>query len=130
MWKSKMQTTIALSAAKAEYVALSQALRDAIPVLRLVNEISKKMPGVLKTRTSIKCKIYEDNQAAIAMATSPKVTHRAKHISTKIHHFKQYIRENTIPVEHIPTNMQIADMFTKPLATKLFISLRHKSMGW
>ena len=130
LWKSKMQTTIALSTAEAEYVALSQGLRDTIPILRLMNEISRNMPKVLKAKTSIKCKVYEDNQAAIAMATSPKVTQRAKHISTKVHHFKQYIRDKTIPVIHIATHRQIADIFTKPLATKLFISLRQKLMGW
>ena len=130
MWKSKMQTTIALSTAEAEYLALSQALRDSIPILRLINEINKRTPNVLKTKTTIKCRIYEDNQAAIAMATSPKVTQRSKHISTKVHHFKQYIRENTIPVIHIPTHKQIADMLTKLLMTKSFISSRHKLMGW
>ena len=125
-----MQTTIALSTAEAEYLALSQALRDSIPILRLISEINKRAPNVLKTNTTIKCKIYEDNQATISMATSPKVTQRSKHISTKVHHFKQFIRDNTIPVLHIPTHEQIADMFTKPLATKLFISLRQKYMGW
>ena len=99
-------------------------------MLRLMTEISKKMPSIVRTRTAIKCRVYEDNQAAISMATSPKQTHRIKDISTKVHHFKQYIRENTIPVVHVPTHQQIADIFTKPLATKSFISLHQKLMGW
>ncbi len=35
-WKSKLQTAIALSTAKAEYVALSTALREVIPLLTIM----------------------------------------------------------------------------------------------
>jgi hypothetical protein len=39
MWKSQLQTEIALSSCESEYIALSQALRTVIPVMRLVQEM-------------------------------------------------------------------------------------------
>ena len=39
-WMSKLQTEIALSTTEAEYIALSQALRDVIPMMALLAEIT------------------------------------------------------------------------------------------
>ena len=130
LWKSQLQTMVALSTAEAEYIALSTALRQCIPVLRLANEIRKNMPGMEKLGTSVKCKVYEDNESTIRIAQSPKTTHQNKHISTKVHHFREYIRTKAIRIEHVHTTKQIADIFTKPLPVKAFISLRQKLMGW
>ena len=38
---SKLQTEIALSTTEAEYIALSQAMRDLIPFIALVEDVSK-----------------------------------------------------------------------------------------
>jgi hypothetical protein len=43
-WQSKLQTEIALSTAKAEYIALSQALRETIPMMNLMKEINIIFP--------------------------------------------------------------------------------------
>ena len=42
IWKSQIQTEIALSTTEAEYVGLSQALREAIPLMNLIKEIEAK----------------------------------------------------------------------------------------
>ena len=130
VWKSTLQTMIALSTAEAEYLALSSALRTTIPMLRLLKEISTQMPGVTNMGTRIKCKVYEDNKSAMKIANGGRTTHRTKHISTKVHHFGQYIRNKSIKIVHIPSKKQIADMFTKPLTANLFISLQQKLKGW
>ena len=39
LWVSKMQTQIALSPMEAEYVALSQSMRDLIPICHLLKEL-------------------------------------------------------------------------------------------
>jgi hypothetical protein len=36
VWHSKLQTEIALSTTEAEYVALSECLRDTIPMMQLI----------------------------------------------------------------------------------------------
>ena len=41
MWSSKMQTLTALSMTEAEYVALSTALRDLIPMMELLKEMKQ-----------------------------------------------------------------------------------------
>ena len=80
--------------------------------------------------TRIRCKVFEDNTSAISAATAEKVTKSSKHISTKYHHFKQYVVERLVELHHIPTTQQIADIFTKPLQPKQFLVLRKLLMGW
>ena len=41
-WNSKLQTEVALSTTEAEYVALSQAMREFIPLCRLLLHYAKK----------------------------------------------------------------------------------------
>jgi hypothetical protein len=43
-WQSKLQTEIALSTADAEFIALSQALRETIPMMNLIKEINVIFP--------------------------------------------------------------------------------------
>ena len=39
LWKSQLQTEIALSSTESEYTGLSYALRDAIPIMELLKEM-------------------------------------------------------------------------------------------
>jgi hypothetical protein len=43
IWASQLQSEIALSTTEAEYIALSTALRQTIPLMRLVKEIKEKL---------------------------------------------------------------------------------------
>jgi hypothetical protein len=49
LWGSKMQTQIALSKMEAEYIALSQAMRDLIPIQEVLREIMTTVFQVSKT---------------------------------------------------------------------------------
>ena len=42
LWKSKIQSIIALSTTEAEYVALSSALREVIPIIKLLEDLSAR----------------------------------------------------------------------------------------
>ena len=127
-WVSKLQTEIALSTAEAEYIALSTALREVIPLMTLMKEISGVFPLYID-KPNFFCKIFEDNQSCIKMAVAPKLTPRTKHIALKYHHFKRFVG-NTIDISYIATDMQKADIFTKPLPDDAFFRLRHMLMGW
>ncbi len=85
-WCSKLQTEIALSTAEAEYIALSQALREVIPLMMLIEELSDIFP-LHVNKPDFFCKVWEDNQSCIVMTQSDKFTPRTKHIALKYHHF-------------------------------------------
>jgi len=90
-WSSKLQTEIALSTAEAEYIALSSSLREVIPLMTVMDELNKVFP-LLMEAPQFYCKVWEDNQSCIAMATSQKFTPRTKHIALKYHHFKGHVK--------------------------------------
>ena len=129
-WCSKMQTEIALSTAESEYIALSQAMRETIPFMRFMTELDVIFPIYLP-KPKLYCKVFEDNEACISMATSIKsFTPRTKHLALKYHHFKSWVSEGLLDVVHVPTTQQLADTLTKPLEYLLFKKFRYEISGW
>jgi hypothetical protein len=122
IWVSHLQTEIALSTAKAEYISLLQALQDVIPFITLLQEIDKVFPMHVKTPTFM-CKVHLDNQSCITMATSQKFTPCTKHIALKYHHFCSHVKPGAIQVRYCCTTEQKADILTKPLVDDLFFKL-------
>ena len=129
IWCSKLQTEIALSTVEAEYLALSQALREVIPLIQLLKEINEIFPVTLDT-PKVHCKVWEDNEGCKSLATNGKFSPRTKHIAIKYHHFRQHIKDGSISIHSIDTKEQTADIFTKPLDESLFVYLRKKLSGW
>ena len=72
-WASKLQTLRALSTMEAEYIALSTASQELIPMLEITKEMRpyniKSHPAMRK----IHCKVFEDNSGALEMARTPKL---------------------------------------------------------
>jgi hypothetical protein len=64
IWVSKLQTEITLSTTEAEYVALSQAMRDVIPFMNIIEEIAKNSPLSIP-KPVVKCTLFEDNNGAL-----------------------------------------------------------------
>ena len=128
-WCSKLQTEICLSTTEAEYVALSQSMREVLPFLNMMKEINEIFP-LQQTPPELFCRVLEDNRSCIKVAESLKFTHRTKHISLKYHHFRQFVQNGTIKIFPIDTHEQLADIFTKPLDEKQFKYLRKKLCGW
>ena len=71
-WKSKLQREIALSTCKAEYLPLSAALREVLPLITMMKELKSSFPELYLPKPDFHCKIWEDNQSYIAIATSKK----------------------------------------------------------
>ena len=68
--------------------------------------------------------IYEDNQSAIAMSKNPQFHGRSKHIDINFHYVREKVDENVIILEYCPTEIMIADIFTKGLSSDKFKKLR------
>eukprot|EP00980_Cylindrotheca_fusiformis_P026634 scaffold16702_cov71-Cylindrotheca_fusiformis.AAC.1 len=90
-WASMSQGDTAMSTTEAEYIALSQAMRELIWIRRLVVEITEGLGVEYDKVSKVKSKVFEDNQGTIALAKKPNMTSRTRHIHTKYHHFKEHL---------------------------------------
>ena len=129
IWVSKMQTEITLSTTEAEYVALSQSMRDVIPFMNIVDEINS-IYQLESDKAQVLCTLFEDNNGAIELAKAPKYRPRTKHIALKYHHFREHVKNGLVEILPIDTADQIADIFTKALDEQSFVYLRKKLNGW
>eukprot|EP00957_Ditylum_brightwellii_P156915 11942439-Ditylum_brightwellii.AAC.1 len=115
IWSSKLQTEITMSTTEAEYVALSQAIREVIPLMQLLNEVKGSIRITNEELPEFKCKAFEDNQKCIKLAKCPRMQSRTKHIAMKYHHFKSKVIDGIITMTGIDTNDQQVDLLTKNL---------------
>ena len=117
-WKSNKQTCVTLSTAEAEYVALSSAAQEAIWLKLLLHDLnfSHNSPMV----------IMEDNQACICFTKNPKDHGKTKHISIKYHFVRNLVNDQEIDVQYCPTNLMLADIFTKGLSAEKFMFIRNR----
>ena len=122
---------IALSTTEAEYIAMSQAMRDLIPMRTMLQELNKGLKLETGNDAMIRSTVYEDNNGAIKTAEAPKMSPRTKHIAVKYHFFKSHLgKEKGIELSKIDTEEQKADIFTKGLSGQKFAYLRKLLCGW
>ena len=70
--------------------------------------------------------IYYDNTSAISLSKNLVQHSKEKHIPIKYHYLRDQAEKKTIKLEYIPTQEQIADIFTKPLNNDIFEYLRKR----
>ena len=110
LWCSKLQSEIALSTIEAEYIVLSQSMREVIPFMNLLPEVNKIFSLNLD-EPKFHCKVFEDNNSCIAIATSNRFSPRTKHIAIKYHHFQHYVKQKLVTILPIDKKEQLADIF-------------------
>lgn len=115
-WATRKQTSVALSSAEAEYVALSVGATEAIWLRMLLRDLHKNL-----TEPTV---IREDNQACIRVAEEDKPTKRLKHVDVRWHFVRNEIQRGVIKLVYVPTDLQVADIMTKALPGPQFGKLR------
>ncbi|KAL7480661.1 hypothetical protein ACHAW6_006333 [Cyclotella cf. meneghiniana] len=73
IWTTKLQSQVALSTTEAEYITMSRALCDVIPIMQLIDEMRKHKFQVICTQPVVYCKIFEDNSGGLELARLPKL---------------------------------------------------------
>ena len=114
-WKSKKQQCVALSSCEAEYIAVTVAAQEA----KFLKQLYHDMVG--SQNDTCVC-IHVDNQGAIALAKNPVKHQRSKHIDIRYHFIRDEIQNGTIRLEYVPTELNVADVFTKPVSRVRFNS--------
>lgn len=91
-WSSKRQPTVSLSTCEAEYVAQTQATKEAIWLRSLLHD--KEEPSATIN--------FGDNQGAIALAKNPQFHARTKHIAIQHHFVREQQAIGTVDLNYVP----------------------------
>ena len=103
-WKSTLQSTVALSTTEAEYMAITEAVKEAIWLQGLLDDL-----GVGQKQVTVFC----DSQSAIHLAKNQVYHARTKHIDVRYHFVREIIEEGGVLVQKIKIDDNPADMLTK-----------------
>jgi hypothetical protein len=141
-WKSTKQSVVATSSTEAEYIACSEAAKEALWIRRLHAEIqgtSTTIPTTLYDRNQHEMDIQDqvealritpartiipqgnpqvilaDNQSAIKLSKNPHHHNRSKHIDVRYHFVRDSCQKGLIELAYIPTSEMVADILTKAL---------------
>ena len=87
-------------------------------VKELLDSLHVKKDLLFTTKSTV----FEDNQGAIIIAQSPRLMPTSKHIAVKYHWFRDHIGKD-FDIEHINSESQIANMFTKGLQGTIFFKI-------
>jgi hypothetical protein len=110
-WSSKKQNFVALSMAKAEYIATGSCFAQLLWMRQTL-----KNYGYTMNQVPLLC----DNESVIKIAYNPCDHSRIKHLDIRHHFLRDHIINGDIVISHMQTNEQLADIFTKPLDEKIF----------
>ena len=108
-WKIFKQSTVADSTTEAEYIAASDAAKEAVWIKKFVTKL-----GVVPSFTYL-IELYCDNNGAIAQAKEPIFHRRSKHILRRFHLIREIIERGDVKICKVPIDDNIADPLTKTL---------------
>ncbi|GJW30149.1 retrotransposon protein, putative, ty1-copia subclass [Tanacetum coccineum] len=110
-WKSAKQSIFATSSAEAEYIAVYDASKEAVWVRKFISGL-----GVVPTIEE-PINMYCDNTRAISIAKESGITKGVRHFRAKVHYLREVIKFGDIKLEKVHTYDNLADTFTKALAS-------------
>ncbi|CAJ2668305.1 unnamed protein product [Trifolium pratense] len=116
-WLSKKQNSVSLSTAEAEYIAAGSSCSQLLWMRQMLKEYSVEQDVMT---------LYCDNLSAINISKNPIQHSRTKHIDIRHHFIRELVEEKIVTLEHIASEEQLADIFTKALDANQFENLRGK----
>ncbi|KAH9704344.1 hypothetical protein KPL70_011418 [Citrus sinensis] len=121
-WRSVKQSCIADSTTEAEYVAASEAAKEAVWLRKFLQDL-EVVPAV-----TAPLKLFCDNSGAVAQSKEPRNHKKQKHIERKYHLIRDIVQRGDVEVTQIASQQNLADPFTKAIPGKPF-NLHLDSMG-
>jgi hypothetical protein len=112
---------VALSTQKAEFIACSDAVREAIWLKKLLDDIRQE-PSLQIGPISIGC----DNEGAIKMISTGIQKTKSRHIAVKEMHSHHEQQKGTIKFTHVGSKDNLADIMTKALPPITHTNLTRK----
>ena len=104
-WKSKAQKSVSLSSSEAEYVALSEAVKEIRFVYYLLTSFGINVVLPIKVRV--------DNIGAMFMSENVTTSNRTKHVDTRYNYVREFVEDKFIEITFVRSEDNYADIFTK-----------------
>lgn len=127
-WCSKKQPFVSTSTCESEYMAASQAVKEAIWIQGVLGQLIANCPllssQTKEAQTQHDVCLYMDNMSAIRIAKNPEFYSRSKHIDITVHFIRQRIDLNCISLRYLKTSDMTADYLTKALTQAKFEKCR------
>jgi len=112
-WKSQLQHIVALSTTESEYIAATEAIKEALWFKGLLKELSVLSNDVI---------VYSDSQSAIHLCKNPVFHERTKHIDVRLHFIRDIVSQDIVKLEKVLSEYNPSDMGTKVLTLAKFRS--------
>lgn len=110
-WRSTLQQVVALSTTEAEYISLSEAIREGIWLKGICEELKFNQGSI-----EVNC----DSQIAIYLSKNYIYRETTKHIAVKYNFIREIIADGIVQVLKIHTSINLEDMLTKTLPGETF----------
>ena len=102
---------MALSTTEAEYMAITEAVKEAIWLHRLLEDLGVGQKHLV---------VHSDSQSAIHLAKNQVFHARTKHIDVRYHFVREILEEEEILLQKIRTEDNRADMLTEVVTRAKF----------
>ncbi|KAL6154143.1 hypothetical protein ACJBU6_07428 [Exserohilum turcicum] len=113
-WISKLQPTVALSSAEAEFMAYREAVKQSIYLTQFIKEIKALYLMLSDDQTATT--IYSDSQSAIQLTKNPTYHARTKHIDIQYYFVREKVEAKQIQLVYQNTSCLLADCLTKAVS--------------
>jgi len=121
VWQSKQQKTIALSSSEAEFVAISEAVKEILFLLQLLKTMN------IPVETPVTLRV--DNMGAIFMSENASSGVRTRHVDMRYHFVREQVADKIVEIFFVNTDKNTADGLTKNRKSEMFEKHR-KDFVW
>ena len=118
-WKSKKQSSVALSTCKADYMALSVARQEVAYLTQFLKDVIQ--------HEFVPVNITNNNQGAIVLVKNPVKHMKSKHIDIRYHFIHDYYQSNKIMIDYVESDEN--NVFTKPCKQPMFQKFKNYLLG-
>ena len=114
-WFSKMQHSVSLSSAEAEFFGAMLAAKDLLFLRDLFTALGIGLGGATV--------VYSDSKSAVDMSLDPVAFKNTKHILRAAEFLRDLVAKEVLHLEHISGTYMLADLLTKAVSRPIFLQL-------
>ena len=118
-WRSKRMKSVVLSTTEAEYMALSEVVKELKFIVQLLQ--------TMNIEVELPITVHVDNVGAIWLSNNHTTSDRTKHIDVRTSFVKEYQEDGKIIIKFVKTEESEADIVTKNTTNVIFLRITKRS---